>query len=211
MFFGFALATVAIVLLDAAVTGRSVLGVLNNEPKGSATVASSDSDTDDTDATGDTSALATGTASGVVAAAQRALANKENYEYSEKRPMPSSLFGTPPIRIDCSGFATLCYKAAGLPNPNGLPTYATGEGFTGTLEVHGKQTITPQAGDLAFYSDPAHVTVVVGDGSCISMGQPGDPSQMPVTYREVTQYRTYVKAPSLAKATLKNGHLTVDN
>ena len=36
------------------------------------------------------------------------------------RPMPSSLLGPAPIYIDCSAFATLCYKEAGAPDPNAL-------------------------------------------------------------------------------------------
>lgn len=185
MFFGFALAAVAIIMIDAAVTKRSFIGVINNAPHGS----------DVTDALGMTGGTTSptannpSTAGSPAAAAQQALASKSNYEYSKMRPYPSSLFGKAPIKVDCSSFVTLCYKAAGWKDPNGLAY--SGAGFTGTLIVHGKQTMTPQANDLAFYDNPAHVTICMGDGSCISMGQPGDPQQLPVTYREVAQYRTY--------------------
>jgi hypothetical protein len=198
MFFGFALATVAIVLIDAAVTGRSVIGVIQGKAKGSAKVANATA-TGVTGVTGGTNATggvvtSTGGASGAASAAGQALAQKGNYDYSETRPYPSSLFGPAPVKIDCSGFATLCYKAAKLPDPNGLGY--SGAGWTGTLKLHGKRTLTPQAGDLAFYSGPEHVTVCMGDGSCISMGQQGDPTQLPVTFRVVTEYRTYVQAPN---------------
>lgn len=201
-FFGMALLTTAVVLIDAAVTGRSVIGVIQNAPHGSSKVAGPTSNPNSAQgiaqAVGaNVGVTATGTAAGVVQAAKQALANKGNYEYAEVRPMPASLFGKPPIRTDCSGFATLCYKAAGLPDPNNLGY--SGLGNTTTLQAFGKQTITPQAGDLAFYDNPAHVTVVVGDGSCISMGGPGDPVQLPVTYRTVTQYRTYVSGKAKAK------------
>jgi len=131
---------------------------------------------------------------GVVQAAQEALAHRGDYQYDEIRPMPASLFGAPPVRVDCSSFYTLCNKAAGLPDPNGLGY--NGDGNTTTLQAHGKQTRAPEGGDAAFYDNPAHVTVCIGDGECISMGQPGDPQKLPVDYRTVTQYRTYSNTPS---------------
>ncbi len=138
-------------------------------------------------------------AGSVVDAARRALRLQQNnpgtYEYEEARPMPSSLFsGTLPIKIDCSAFATLSYKAAGLPDPNGLGY--NGSGFTGTLEAHGKATNSPQPGDLVFWSGPNHVAVYVGGGKVIEMGGPGDPVELTVTAESAFHsgfvgYRTY--------------------
>ena len=138
----------------------------------------------------------------VVEAAQHALQRQQNnpstYEYSETRPMPSSLLsGTLPIRIDCSAFATLCYKASGAPDPNGLGY--NGTGFTGTLEKHGQVTSKPQPGDLAFFfpgqgpgGSFGHVTVYIGDGKVISMGVPGDPHEETVaSYGSPASYRSY--------------------
>jgi hypothetical protein len=138
-------------------------------------------------------------AGSVVDAARRALRLQQNnpgtYEYEEARPMPSSLFsGTLPIKIDCSAFATLCYKAAGLPDPNGLGY--NGSGFTGTLEAHGKATSNPQPGDLVFWSGPNHVAVYVGGEKVIEMGGPGDPVELTVAaesafHSSFVGYRTY--------------------
>jgi hypothetical protein len=153
---------------------------------------------------------------GVVEAAQRALQKQKDnpgtYEYDEVRPMPESLFsGTLPIKTDCSGFATLCYKAAGLPDPNGLGYNR--QGFTGTLEKHGHVTSNPQPGDLAFFypgqgpgGSFGHVTVYVGDGKVISMGVPGDPHEETVaSYGEPASYRSYTTTSEStpAKSTTK--------
>lgn len=72
--------------------------------------------------------------------------------------------------MDCSAFATLCDKAAGEPDPNGLNYNPIG--WTGTLWAHGKETNNPQPGDLCFYGTevareagvPVHVTICIGGG-----------------------------------------------
>lgn len=155
---------------------------------------------------GSTSASAASTGSGkqgVVAAAKKALSEKAKYKYREYRPMPGSLFGAVPREMDCSTFATLTYKAANEPDPNGL-NY-NGEGYTGTLWAHGTETNNPQPGDLVFYGSeheagktgvfvPVHVTVYIGGGQVISMGQEGDPSQGPAASMgpaPICGYRTY--------------------
>lgn len=114
----------------------------------------------------------------IVAAAQKAIAESQNYEYREQRPMPSSLFGPPiPIIVDCSAFCTLVYKAAGMPDPNG-PTYNyNGAGYTGTLAQFGTEVDVAQAGDLVFYGAgpvPYHVTVYMGNAQVATIGHPGD-------------------------------------
>lgn len=119
---------------------------------------------------------------GVAQAAMKAYAQKGNYRYAEVRPIPSSLFGAPPVTTDCSGFATLCYKWAGLPDPNA--SGYDGSGNTGTLIAHAKRSKTPIPGSLCFYggsySYPQHVAVYVGGGKVVSHGTPGDPSLDPV-------------------------------
>lgn len=127
----------------------------------------------------------TGIRGRIVAAAQKALANRGNYPYAEVRPIPTSLFGTPPIVTDCSGFVTLCYKAAGAPDPNG-PTYNyDGYGNTASLIANGSPTSSPKPGDLLFYNftgrpwvggTPSHVVLWVGDGTGTVVSQ-SDPSQ----------------------------------
>lgn len=104
------------------------------------------------------------------------------FHYLQRRPMPTGLFADNPEYIDCSAFATLCYKAAGLPNPSG-GSY-DGAGNTGTLIANGRSTDTPQPGDLVFYGGtlafPDHVAVYLGDGQVASMGSEGDPKEMSV-------------------------------
>src|SRR6185312_10356745 len=132
---------------------------------------------------------------GVVEAAKKALSEKSKYQWAEVRPMPSSLFGASPRIMDCSAFSTLSYKAAEEPDPNGL-NY-DGAGYTGTLWAHGTETTKPEPGDLCFYGSapvPEHVTVYIGGGQVISMGEQGDPSQGEAAKMgpaPILGYRTY--------------------
>lgn len=147
-------------------------------------------------------------AGAIVAAAHRALVNRDDYRYEQVRPMPASLFGKPvPKYIDCSSFATLVYKAAKMPDPNGLGY--NGSGNTETLWEHGKPTSKPQPGDLVFWtSDPSrvpvagsssHVAVYIGSGQyiacqssspCIVKQKVSDPLGIPMV-----GYRTYRQSP----------------
>lgn len=121
----------------------------------------------------------------IVAAARKALAKKSQFHYRQVRPMPAGLFADNPEYIDCSAFFTLCYKAAGAPDPNGAGY--NGTGYTGTLVANGRWVTTPNPGDACFYGSsrgvPGHVTVYVGAGRCISMGQEGDPVELDAQYR----------------------------
>jgi cell wall-associated NlpC family hydrolase len=114
----------------------------------------------------------------IVDAALKAAATRFNYFYVQHRPMPPSLFGGEfPEGIDCSAFATLCYKAAGAPNPSGGKY--TGYENTGTMIANGRRTPSPQPADLIFYGQPVsyphHVAVYIGDGKIVNMGGPNEP------------------------------------
>jgi hypothetical protein len=123
-----------------------------------------------------------GTGQGVAQAAEIALAQQPEYVYTENlvlRANSGTLFGPAPRTMDCSSFATLCYKAAGLPDPNHMNYSPIGN--TATLMAHSTKTTNPQPGDLCFYgigSNLVHVTVYVGNGYVISMGGPGQPQEV---------------------------------
>lgn len=77
-----------------------------------------------------------------------------------------------PLSTDCSGFVTLCYAMAGLPDPNGLG-YAE-LGYTGTLLSHAAsagqvhtEVAKARPGDLIVYGPGtgAHVVIVVKTGA----------------------------------------------
>jgi hypothetical protein len=132
----------------------------------------------------------------IVAAAEKALKlGPSVYFYRQSRPMPASLFpaanvsGPGIVQLDCSAFATLVYRAAQAPDPNGLGY--NGSGYTGTLIANGKRTSDPQPGDLVFYGpgqgaggSPGHVGVYVGAGKVIEMGGNPGPLKLSVDYRK---------------------------
>lgn len=99
-----------------------------------------------------------------LAAAKLAMSmvGRSNFKYSATRPYPQSL-NTNPCATDCSGFVTLVYKGVGAPDPNGM-NY-NGQGYTGTLEEHGIPVHSPNMGDLAFWTGPDHVAIVVAGGT----------------------------------------------
>ncbi len=117
--------------------------------------------------------------------------------YSETRPMLLARLPAVPPVCDCSWFATQCFWDAQRPDPNG--DGYDGSGNTQTLLAHGMQVATSaaQPGDLVFYgvwgsaTNPAHVAVSIGNGEVVSMGQEGDPSIHPISYRVVVEVRSY--------------------
>jgi hypothetical protein len=126
----------------------------------------------------------------IVAAAEKAHAHVNSYHYAQARPMAKSLFSQEAYRkgIDCSEFVTLCYKAAGARDPNGLDY--NGSGYTGTLESHGRYTSKPHPGDLVFYGPgeasggaPGHVGIYIGNGEVIEMGGTPGPLKVKTKYR----------------------------
>lgn len=91
--------------------------------------------------------------------------------YRQRRPM-DPLQHVPRVG-DCSESATLAYRWAGLPDPNGAAY--DGTGYTGTLIEHGRRIPAAQArpGDLVFYGRngwPTHVAVVIDGGEVMSFG-----------------------------------------
>jgi hypothetical protein len=117
-----------------------------------------------------------GSRAAIVEVARKALQVRatNRWHYAEVRPMPTSLWSVDAHTrgIDCSGFATLCYKEAGAPDPNNL-NY-NGQGYTGTLTKQGIWVSSPSPGDLVFYRGtmavPGHVVVYVGGGRVIGIG-----------------------------------------
>jgi hypothetical protein len=132
-------------------------------------------------------ATTAGTFANPADAAQAALAQKTAYSYSEgtNRGNGGTLFGPAPRTMDCSAFATLCYKAASYPDPSNLGYSPIGT--TGTLIANSVQVAAGNAirGDLCFFGpstgQTVHVTVYVGNAEAVSMGRQGDPSLIPAT------------------------------
>lgn len=86
------------------------------------------------------------------------IANQAQIHYGQVRPIPAKPRKLPLV-TDCSGFATLAYKWAGAPDPNGRDY--NGTGYTGTLLAHGDQVAAPLPGDLIIFGEAPghHVTV----------------------------------------------------
>jgi hypothetical protein len=116
----------------------------------------------------------------IVQIAHWGVANTYSIHYEELRPIDGiSHKYKLPLWTDCSGFATLCYKWAGAPDPNGRAF--DGYGYTGTLLQHMKH-IPHYMADIAdlvvFGSFPGHHVVILTGlgGQCVSHGQEHDPS-----------------------------------
>jgi cell wall-associated NlpC family hydrolase len=80
--------------------------------------------------------------------------------------MPVQAAGTLPrlpLTTDCSGFVTLCYRAAGAPDPNA--SGYNGQGYTGTLLKYGAKVSKPIPGDVVvFGAAPGHHAALVVKG-----------------------------------------------
>jgi hypothetical protein len=52
-----------------------------------------------------------------------------------------------------------------------------------------------EKGGLAFYDDPSHVVIIVGQSNnvwmCLSNGSDGGPQYIPMLYRTPSAYRTF--------------------
>lgn len=104
----------------------------------------------------------------IVAAARWGAAHQPQIHYAETRPIPLQPAGTLhalPFTTDCSGFVTVCYRAAAAPDPNG--SNYDGQGFTGTLLSHGTKVAKPKPGDVVVYGpgDGHHAALIVKAGS----------------------------------------------
>lgn len=144
--------------------------------------------------------VADGSRDAIVKIALRALRDesKFHYHYRQSRPYPDSLFSAAAHSgIDCSSFATLVYKEAGMPDPNGYGY--NGSGYTGTLVARGHQVLVPQPGDLVFYggtvSVPGHVAVHVGSGKVVEIGSDAGVLLCNDNYRPIIAVRSYLGAP----------------
>lgn len=120
---------------------------------------------------------------------------KQHYHYLQKRPYPATLWSFEAHQgIDCSSFATLVYKEAGLPDPNN--SGYNGSGYTGTLVAHGMSVATPQPGDLIFYGGtrivPGHVGVYVGSQKVVEIGSDIGIQLINWDYRPVIAIRRYI-------------------
>src|ERR1051325_2395486 len=138
-----------------------------------------------------------------VAAAMFWYAHRYSTAYSQARPFP--IIKPPQVasRLDCSGFATLCWYASGGPDPNGRGY--DGQGYTGTLKNHGTRVYSVEELrplDLIFYGfsagkpgfnpgDPPHAAVYGGNPMVVSNGS------YPMRYtvynyrRDINHYRHY--------------------
>lgn len=141
----------------------------------------------------------------IVNAAKWALEHKADFKYAQVRPMAKSLFSPDAFtKTDCSAFSTLCYKAAGVKDPNGLG-YGGG-GNTVTLKSNGRSTHSPEPGDLIFYEHPEHVAVYIGDGKVIELGGTPGPNEEAINYRTVSQMRTYSLETSSTPSPAPSAH-----
>jgi len=93
---------------------------------------------------------------------------------------------------DCSSSCTGYYFIGSIPDPNGLGY--NGQGYTGTLAVHGRRVSSPMPGDLGFYGyyPYRHVVIYVGNGRCVSFGS-NPPKLISPYYRsDFSHWRRYV-------------------
>ena len=131
----------------------------------------------------------------VVRFARQGVSEERLIHYAETRPIPippaKSALPKLPFTTDCSGFATLCYHAAGAPDPIGLGY--NGQGYTGTLLAHAlsagrvyTDVRKARPGDLIVYGpgDGWHVAVIVEPGTdplTVSHGQEAGPQLVRVS------------------------------
>ncbi len=101
---------------------------------------------------------------------------------------------------DCSSFQTGASYIAGLKDPNGFDY--NGQGYTGTLSLHGRRVWPPKKGDLAFYGAAwpyHHVVRALEDGTvqnkfhpmCGSHGRPGFDLEKSSYRNDLNHWRRY--------------------
>jgi cell wall-associated NlpC family hydrolase len=131
----------------------------------------------------------------IVKWARWGVANTRAIHYTETAERSAWLKAQPsnrlPLSTDCSGFATLCYRLARLPDPNGFGYKVLG--YTGTLleyaQHHGRiltDISAAKPGDLIVYGPGTgeHVAIIVEPGRdplTISHGQESEPGYVRVS------------------------------
>lgn len=115
-----------------------------------------------------------------------ALEHEPYIHYQQSRPIPhlgsakSAWDAASGMTTDCSGSTTICFRAAGLPDPNG--NSYNGSGYTGTLRAHlpTKNLSDAKVGDIIVYGggNGSHVCIVFKAGrdpEMFSHGQESGP------------------------------------
>ena len=130
----------------------------------------------------------------IIANARWGIANEPRIHYAETRPIPA--LNSPhhlPLTTDCSGFATLCYKWAGAPDPNG--NGYDGQGYTGTMlgHMHHIPHGAVEPGDLVvFGAAPGnHVCIALNKGGSLlaSHGSESGPGEISFSDEHAWQSR----------------------
>ena len=133
----------------------------------------------------------------IVANAQWGIANEPHIHYAETRPIPA--LHQPhhlPLTTDCSGFATLCYKWAGAPDPNG--NGYDGQGYTGTLLGH-MHHIPPgevEPGDLVVFGGGTghHVAIALDKGGHTLASHGSERGPLRISFGDEHGYQSSVGA-----------------
>lgn len=128
------------------------------------------------------------------------VAHASQVHYVQTRPMQD--LAPPPnlnTACDCSEFATMLFKQAGFPDPNGFDY--NGWGFTGTMVNHGKKVSSISQAkpgrSLVFYGHgpggmPTHVAVLITPTEVVSQGSEPGPFKLFWRYRsDVHSIRVY--------------------
>lgn len=139
----------------------------------------------------------------VVAVARWGVAHTSKIHYAETRPIPVQPAGklpALPLRTDCSGWATVCYRAAAAPDPN--ENGYNGQGFTGTLLLHGRKVAHPEPGDVVVYGPaPGHhaAVVVKGGADPLTVSHGSEAGPLYITVDAERRYQpagvTYLRFP----------------
>ena len=129
----------------------------------------------------------------IVEHARWGIANEAQIHYQQLRPIDGmGQLHKLPLQTDCSGFATLCYRWAGAPDPNGLGF--SGQGYTGTIlqRCRAIPLAAVQPGDLVAWgvAPGHHVALVLEAGPdplLCSHGQEKGPAA--IRFSLETQYQ----------------------
>lgn len=138
----------------------------------------------------------------IVAEARWGIANKNSINYDQIRPIewPTRHL---PIKTDCSGYVTDCYRWAGAPDPNGEGY--NGEGYTGTALNHMRHislSALKPADVIVYGAYPGdHEVLVLEPGTdplVASNGSEPDPNEMrhSVLVAAISSYVTCLTLPA---------------